>query len=215
MRILFFGDSITQGFWGVEGGWVERIRKHYDALWVENLQSGVQPEIFNLGISGDTTRSLLARIEPETKARRWPSDSLVVVIAIGTNDDLFESDTQWVSPAEFRANLETILSIVSPLADAIALVGNPACDEARTSPVAWGDFTYSNKELERSEGIIREVADKNGLVFVPLFKDFKKRLDEGDDLLTDGLHPNDVGHQFIADKVRPALQTSIDRVKNL
>ena len=142
MRILCFGDSITQGFWGIEGGWVERLRKHYDSISAKNLDAGTQPEIFNLGISGDTTKNLLARIEPEIKARTWENDAVVVIVAIGTNDDLFEGGTQWVSPREFHSNLEKIVGIIKPLASAVIFVGNPACNEAKTDPVSWGDYHY-------------------------------------------------------------------------
>ncbi len=201
MRILFFGDSITQGFWGVEGGWVEQIRKHYDALAVKDLRNNKQPEIFNLGISGDTTKNLLARIENETKVRKWENDPLVVVIAIGTNDDLFEGDVQYVPPEEFRQNLEKLIERLKPVVDKMMLVGNPACDELKTTPVFWGDFHYTNAELQRSEKTIEEVAYKNGLTYVPIFEAFKVELDKGMDFLADGLHPNDSGHKFIANTV--------------
>ena len=113
MRILFFGDSITQGFWSKEGGWVEIIRKYYDGLALDDLKHNKQPEIFNLGVSGDTTKNLLARIESETKARIWPDDPVVIVISIGTNDDLFEGGKQWITPAEFETNLNAIIDTVT------------------------------------------------------------------------------------------------------
>jgi lysophospholipase L1-like esterase len=211
MRILFFGDSITQGFWSIDGGWVEKIRKHYDGISMQDLDNNVQPEIFNLGISGDTTRNLLKRIDAEVLARKWKEDPLIVVIAIGTNDDLFESNEQWVKPEEFRTNLEKILSKVSPITTAVMFVGNPACDESKTSPVSWGDFTYTNRELERSEKTIAELANSQGFSFVPIFDGFKTKLDAGEDLLMDGLHPNDAGHKYIADCVLPELDLLIDR----
>ena len=209
MRILFFGDSITQGFWGVEGGWVEQIRKHFDSLAIADLDNSNQPYIFNLGISGDTTRSLLKRIESETRARIWQDEPIMVVIAIGTNDDLFEASEQWVPPKEFEANLEKIIDLLRTIADSIVLVGNPACDESKTTPVSWGDFTYTNKELERSEKTIEKVAKKHSLSYVPIFEEFKQKLDAGANLLTDGLHPNDAGHQFIADRVLAKLEESL------
>jgi lysophospholipase L1-like esterase len=212
MRILFFGDSITQGFWSVEGGWVEKIRKHYDGIAMQDLDHDMQPRIFNLGISGDTTRNLLKRIEGETLARKWKEDPLVVVIAIGTNDDLFESDEQWVRPEEFRANLEKILSTLAPISTAVMFVGSPACDETKTSPVSWGDFTYTNRELERSERTVAEVAASHGALFVPIFDGFRTKLDAGEDLLMDGLHPNDTGHAYIADRVLPELDLLIGKV---
>ena len=211
MRALFFGDSITQGFWGIDGGWVERIRRHYDSRSIQDFDH-MQPEVFNLGISGDTTRNLLTRIEAETRVRKG-SDPLVVLVAIGSNDDLFESDKQWVRPEEFHSNLETILAILRPLADAIVFVGNPACDEAQTTPVAWGDYHYTNREMQRSEQTMREVAEAHSITFVPIFDAFKARLDAGDSLLQDGLHPNDAGHQFIFERVLPMLDAVVGRLK--
>ena len=208
MRILCFGDSITQGLWGVEGGWVERLRKHYDALSIADLDN-MQPEVFNLGVSGDTTRSLLARIEAETKARTWKRDLPVVAVAIGANDGLFEGGRQWVNPDEFRGNLEKILRILKPLANKVVLVGSPACDEAQTCPVPWGDFAYTNRELQRFEQTMQEVAARHKLSFVPIYQGFKQRLDNGDALLADGLHPNDAGHRHIAEQVLPVLDTIV------
>ncbi len=209
MRILFFGDSITQGFWDSEGGWVERIRKHYDSLALADLKNNNQPEIFNLGVSGDTTRNLLARIEAETKIRKWKDDPVIAVVAIGTNDDVFESDKQWVPPEEFKNNLKQIVKILTPITQGILLVGNTACDESKTTPVFWGDFSYTNIELQRSEKAIEEIASQNGLPHVPIFDAFKAKLDEGADLLADGLHPNDAGHDFIQARVLPRLNKLI------
>ena len=209
MKVLFFGDSITQGFWDIEGGWAGRIRKHYDKLALADLEHNEQPYIFNVGISGETTRSLLQRIEAETRARVWRGEPVVVAVAIGTNDDLFESDEQWVTPEEFRANLEQIVTILKPLAARIILIGNPAVDEARTVPVFWGDFNYTNRELERSERVIGEVAARHDLAYVPIYGQFKARLDAGDDLLSDGLHPNGDGHQLMSDLILPVLQREL------
>jgi lysophospholipase L1-like esterase len=213
MRILCFGDSITQGLWGIEGGWVERVRRHFDTLSVKDL-SHVQPEIFNLGISGDTTRSLLGRITSETSARTWKQDPVVVVIAIGTNDGLFEDGEQWIGPEEFHGNLERIIVSLKPVVSGIMLVGNPACDESRTMPVSWGDFTYANRELERCEKTIAEIAGRHGLTYVPLFAGFKRKLEAGEDLLADGLHPNDAGHQYIADRVLLELASLLQKIKS-
>lgn len=210
MRVLFFGDSIAQGFWDSEGGWVERLRKHYDSLALKNLRNNKQPEIFNVGVSGDTTRSLLSRIEAETRVRKWPNSLLYVVVAIGTNDDLFESDKLFVPPEEFKANLVQIVKILEPISQAVVFLGNPACDESKTRPVFWGDYTYTNKDLERSEKTIDQVAKSKNVVYIPLFEKFKAKLDEGAELLADGLHPNDEGHKFIFELVRPELDKLIN-----
>jgi lysophospholipase L1-like esterase len=208
MRILCFGDSITQGFWDIEGGWVARIRRHFDEAAIRAMGQGTSApfiEMCNLGLSGDTTRNLLNRMVPEIKVRAEPGDPLVVLLAIGTNDDLFENTTQWVQPDEFRVNLINLVDSVMPLCSRLILIGNPACDESKTTPVSWGNYCYWNRELERSEGVIQAVAELKRLPFVPLYKEFGSRLAAGELLLADGLHPNSAGHELIASQVLPVL----------
>jgi hypothetical protein len=69
MRVLVFGDSITQGYWDTDGGWVDRIRRHFDTIQATDLQDNDEPTIFNLGISADNSRNILERIETETISR--------------------------------------------------------------------------------------------------------------------------------------------------
>ena len=38
---------------------------------------------------------------------------------------------------------------------------------------------------------------------------FKKALDSGEDLLADGLHPNEAGHQLMADAVQPNIEQQL------
>lgn len=205
MRVLVFGDSITQGFWGVEGGWVERLRKHYDSLAVKDLKNHNQPAIFNMGVSGDTTRNLLARVELETKVRKWSGEPLIAVLAIGTNDELFEKEEQLVPPQEFEQNINKLISMLKPLTDGLMFVGNAACDEKLTTPVFWSDIHYTNEQMLAYEKIIESICREQGIKFVPVFSEFKASLDAGQDLLEDGLHPNDAGHQLIFELVQPEL----------
>ena len=204
MRVLAFGDSIAQGFWSVEGGWVEKLRRNYDGLALKDLKNNNQPEIFNLGVSGDTTRNLLARVELETKVRKWPGDPITVLLAIGTNDELFQNDEQLVGPDEFKANVRKILSTLRPLADKIMLIGNASCDEKLTRPVFWSDIHYTNEQLMKYEEYIAEIAADENIPFVPIFEKFQEG-QSSKQLLADGLHPNDDGHQLIFELVRPEL----------
>ncbi len=205
MRVLVFGDSIAQGFWDSDGGWVERLRKYYDALALKDLHNNKQPEIFNLGVSGDTTHNLLARVELETEVRKWPGDPLIAVVAIGTNDDLFENGEQRVSPEEFNANIQKVIETLKPITQKIMFVGNAACDEKLTTPVFWADIHYTNEQMRKYEQIVQKVAAEQKLPFVPVFETFQAKMAAGENLLADGLHPNDAGHELIFQLVRPEL----------
>ena len=137
---------------------------------LKNLHNNKQPELFNLGISGDTTQRLLARIGFETKARKWPGGSQIAVVAIGTNDDVFEGGKQRKEPAELRTNIQKIIMILKPLVDGILFVGNIACDEELTTPVFWADIHYTNERMQKHEQIIQDVALEQEIAFVPVFK---------------------------------------------
>ena len=72
--ICVFGDSIAWGASDSEkGGWVERLK-----IYMGEHRSG---NVYNLGVSGDTTNDLLERFEQEAKAR----ESDVIIFAVGTN----------------------------------------------------------------------------------------------------------------------------------
>lgn len=211
MRVLVFGDSITQGFWAVEAGWVERIRQHYDTIQVGDLRHKDEPTIFNLGISANNSGDVLKRIKAETLARIGHNHSITVLVQIGTNDSSVCRDTVDVSIklAEYRHNLEEIVEQLQPIAQKIVLVGVAACDESKTVPVFWNGIDYTDKQLKSYEDVMKSVADQTGTYFIPVFEAFKQELEKGADLLADGLHPNDNGHKIIADIVLHELEKLI------
>ena len=53
---------------------------------------------------------------------------------------------------------------------------------------------------------MRKIATESGVNFIPVFEKFKTELDKENDLLPDGLHPNDKGHEIIYSIVRPKLE---------
>lgn len=210
MRVLVFGDSITQGYWDIDGGWVDRIRKHFDTIQFTDLQNNDEPTIFNLGISADNSRNILERIEAETLARTRHGNLPVIIVQIGVNDSSTDNQTidnsVRISIEDYESNLREIIKRVRPISSRIIFVGLSACDEEKTTPVSWGDFHYTNEAIKRYESVMGVVAKEHDIPFIPVFEEFKKAIDEGKDFLPDGLHPNNEGHQFIADTVRPKLE---------
>ncbi|MDO8436493.1 MAG: SGNH/GDSL hydrolase family protein [bacterium] len=59
MNICIFGDSITWGAYDPQnGGWVNRLRNYFE-VQDEDI------DVYNLGISGDSTTDLFGNIEME------------------------------------------------------------------------------------------------------------------------------------------------------
>jgi lysophospholipase L1-like esterase len=173
--VVFLGDSITQG-------WEAGLPQAFPEL-----------RIANRGISGDTTRGVLLRLNEDVLALQ----PRAVVMLIGTND------------LEEKAAPEVIASNVALILDALQ-AHNPKM------PVVLCRVFPSSATMRRpSEQIIRinalcaEVARTRPQVTVvdtwSIFADAHgdARLAEFPDLL----HPNELGYAQWARALRPALKT--------
>lgn len=204
MRVLVFGDSIAQGFWDTEGGWVARLRKHYDILQVKDLNKE-QPTVINLGISGDKSDSILKRLKVETKARTWPGEEFLFIFAVGANNSYKKHGKYYSTPEQFRNDLEKIIKISKEFSGKIMFVGLAACEEHRTTPVWWDDVVWTNKRIFEFDKTLRKVCEMNNTLYVPVYGVFQKEMAEGHELFIDGVHPNNAGHELIFQFVRPEL----------
>lgn len=205
MRVLVFGDSITQGYWDTEGGWVDALRKYYDERQFTDLQNNDEPTIFNLGISADNSSDILKRLEAETAARTWQNNLPTLIVQIGVNDSCLEDGSPQVSLEQYKDNLEQMVTMAKKFGSGLVFVGSSCCHDNRTNPVVWGEHYYSNADIKAYETAMSEVAIKTSTPFIPVFDKFKAELDKGRDLLPDGLHPNHEGHQVILDIVKPEI----------
>jgi len=211
VRVLVFGDSVAQGFWDIEGGWVARLRKYYDNRQIADLRNRNEPVIFNLGVSGGTSETILDRFESEIRARQHRSEELCIVVSSGLNDSYREGQNTYNTTLEaYSHNFQQFAKIARKYTHKLMFVGLVACDEKQTTPVFWRDIYYTNERIQLFEGVMEKVATKNGIAFVPVFDMFKSHLDAGEKLLADGLHPNDAGHELISRLVRPELEKLIN-----
>jgi lysophospholipase L1-like esterase len=173
--------------------------------------------IINAGVPGNTTRDALARLDHDVISLH-PD---VVTILFGINDsavDVWKGATQPRVPLnEYEANLRTIVARVRT-AGGIPILLTP-------NPVAWtpeilklfGRPPYQpdnpdgwNVYLKRYADAVRQVAADEHAPLVDVNKMFREYAAAPGhhlaDLLIDGMHPNDAGHQMIADGVLKAIQ---------
>ncbi len=69
------------------------------------------------------------------------------------------------------------------------------CDESKTMPVPWVNIFYTNENMEKYGGILKEVCGENNVLLLDV------------ELLTttdfdDGLHPNAEGHRKIFEQAK-------------
>lgn len=196
MNILVFGDSIALGLWDENGGWVGKLTK---LLVGKALESELQEdyEVYNLGVSGDTTDGLLQRFEFETK-QRLSDDETAIIFAIGINDSEYCHSTRQmkVLPEKFRRNLEELIGQAEKYASKIAFIGLTPVDETKVDPIPWAsDFSYRNEFVRRYDEIIKNVCRENNVVYLELFDSLMRS--GFIELLADGVHPGGRGHEMI------------------
>jgi lysophospholipase L1-like esterase len=211
MRVLVFGDSITQGFFAETAGWVQRLFNYYSAKILEDVSRG-WIEIFNLGISGDRTNWLLERLEPEIYARisHWPNEEVILVFAIGINDTAFDGNRERSNVAKYQNSVNELITMSKNFTSKVLLVGLTACEEEVVNNRTYKSKHLSNERIEAFEKVLGAIADDNQVSHVPIFNTFKTNLDAREKLLADGIHPNDAGHQLIFELVLPELDKLIN-----
>ncbi len=194
MNILIFGDSITWGAYDPEqGGWATRLRNYFE-------EQDNDVAVYNLGISGDTTADLLARIEVEAKSR----EPNLIIFAIGINDAQFIHSTNGlrVSPDEFQQNLAKLLALAKKFTNKVVFVGLTKVDESKTAPIPWNTAkSYTNENIERLDNVIKKFCEDTKLKFIPMESIV------GNDDLIDGLHPNTKGHIKIFNQMKSEIES--------
>ncbi|NUJ97344.1 hypothetical protein HGA92_00980 [Candidatus Gracilibacteria bacterium] len=107
MRILIFGDSITEGFCDYEmGGWINMLKIYF---W----KKGAKFRVTNLGISGDNSEDILKRFESFQKAynHKYQNKS-IIIFSFGMNDSLLlKNGNNDINIDEFKKNIEKLIQI--------------------------------------------------------------------------------------------------------
>lgn len=173
IRILAFGDSLTAGYGLAQ-----------DESFPAQLQAalharGVDAEVINAGVSGDTTAGGLARLDWTLAS---PAD--FVIVELGANDAL-----RGLEPAAAEANLDAILGRFRTEGVGVLLTGMLA--PRNLGPEYGASF----------DPIFPRLADRHGVAFYPFFLDGVAG--NADLNLADGLHPNADGVALIVRRILP------------
>ena len=182
IKILFLGDSLTEGY-GVSK------EKSYPALVVEKLnhrfaERKMAKRVAALygGISGSTSASALSRLRWFLKAK-----PRLLFLAMGANDGL-----RGLPASEMEKNLDATIELARKEGLKTILAG------MRLPP------NYGKKNGEEFAAVFTRLAKKYELPFVP----FLLANVGGEQALNidDGIHPNEKGHEKIAEQIFPVLE---------
>ena len=180
-RIVFLGDSLTAGL-GLSAD------RSFPSLIGRRLAAnGLDYEVVNAGVSGDTSAGGVRRLE-------WSLDGdvRVLIVALGGNDGL-----RGLPPPELKKNLAAILDRARERKVAVILAGMEA------PPNFGSEYTREFR------GVYAELAAKYGVRFIP----FLLQGVAGEPSLNqaDGIHPNARGAELVADLVWKELEPELRR----
>lgn len=180
MKLLILGDSISSG-WGAEKGYADYLLNDYAGR--EKI------EIYNYSVPGSIITDGLNRL-PEILPTVGQIDYFIC--NFGTNDGLpsiYGGEVR-VSLSEFKQGLVSLLEL---LPDSVGLIflGTVSSFEPEI-----------NQSLVLYNQVIRDFALQKKGIFIDLYSLLLLRPEL---LQGDGLHPNDLGHRILADKLNEVI----------
>ena len=203
--LYVFGDSIAYGAFDTVGGWVQRIRAKIDSRNITEDDYWVY--LANVSISGNTSTDLLERFEIEYLNRK-SDDEQIFIFAIGINDSYVFNETgePIISLEQYKNNLSSLYDATSKYGNKIAFVGLTPVDESKVNPVPWRtEISYFNSSVAQYNAALKEFAATKQVPFIDMWQAFNELNYTA--LLSDGLHPNNEGHELMAAKIEPLIKS--------
>jgi acyl-CoA thioesterase-1 len=186
VRVLAFGDSLTQGY-GVPPG------MEFPARLERTLKArGLDVTVINAGVSGETSAGGLARIDWLLGDGTNGPDAAIV--ELGANDGL-----RGLSPAEMEKNLDGILARLKAR-------GIPVLFAGMKAPRNFG----AGYAMEY-DSVFPRLAMKYEALFYPFFLEgvaLDRTL-----LQPDGLHPNPAGVDEIVNHMAPLAERLVRQAR--
>jgi lysophospholipase L1-like esterase len=172
----------------------------------------IPARVINAGVGGNTTEQARARFEKDVLARK----PALVVIQLGIND---ASVDVWKKPPatgprveldRYEANLRHFVQTLKGRGARVIVMTPNALRWTDTMKARYGKPPYRpddpdglNVLLKRYADAAREVARAEGVPLVDVYAAFeahgKEKGHTVDELLLDGIHPNEKGHRLVAD----------------
>lgn len=175
-RIVILGDSLTAGY-GVSK------ESAFPAQLEKKLKAkGKAVEVIAAGISGSTSASGLRRLRWQLKQK--PD---VLLLALGANDGL-----RGIKVEKTRENLNNVIEEAKKFHLKVILVGMKL--PPNYGETYRGDFEKMFVELAAAKGVGRIPFLLEGVAGVPTLN------------LEDGIHPNEKGHEKIAEHILPFVK---------
>ena len=195
MELICLGDSITYGY-GVRSA----------QRWTTLVGQALACPVVNLGVSGDTTGGMLARLNTEVipRLRQQPLGMRPTVLLMGGVNDIFYSGTDTAARANMGAMVQQVLT-----AGGCCVMLSPLTVSFPTVTPEWQEVMRPSNEavLKAYQQWMALFCRTFHVPYIPLY-DLLRDADgtPRPELYLDGLHPTAEGHRIMAERIAAALR---------
>ena len=189
-KLICLGDSLTFG-----------LRVPHSQAWPRLVSRETGMEVQNLGISGDTTGGMLARLQNLTgMLGHGAAENMPVLLILGGSNDIFYAGTDTVAKANIGAMIHQAMA-----AHMMPVVGISLPIAPEDAPKNWGkiaDFHKAAQQIAAYSQWLKDFCAAFGVPYVDFRQDFLAA--DGTvrrELFVDGLHPNAQGHKLMAHRL--------------
>ena len=209
-KIVFLGDSITQGAGAT----------NEENVYLEVCAKKLGAKAVNFGVGG--TR-IAPQITPSAeafcdeyfllRAKKMDKDADLVVVFGGTND-FGHGDAPFgrigdKDPATFCGAYDALIEyLMATYGKEKLLIVYPLRRRNETATNGDGSKAEGSKPLAEYHDAEKVVAEKCGLKSVDFWNDgdLNPNTPDGNENFADGLHPNDIGHRLLGEKLAEAIK---------
>jgi len=188
MKMICIGDSLTYGL-GVP----------VENSWVEILNRETEYDVYNKGISGDTSGGMLARLERDV----LKEDPDIVFVMGGANDFIMGCDLGVVK-ANLMAIVHQLYAARKKVILGIEIAGDP--EHIRKDWANLADFYEVNEKVAAMAKWLPDFCQAFQIPYVNLYQEFHDTIRGREtQYFFDGVHPNSKGHRLMADIIKANL----------
>lgn len=208
-NIVVIGDSIGSGHWDSQGGWVARLTGYFNALALESDYE-IWHSLMNLSLPGEGVSSVFKRFEVELESiEALLSDPSLILFALGTNDTMVDMSrnkpvTDINTFGERVADLNQLCQ--SPRLTPVWL-SLPQVDDDLVNPMPWKPgWGYQDDMIRRFNNRLGELSLAHDFDLIDVYTPLAQ--EDLSEVLADGVHPSDWGHEIIFETVLAYLKDS-------
>ncbi len=196
VRVVCLGDSVTGVYYHTGG---RRAYPEMLQLALKRLYPDASVEVFNAGISGNTTVDALKRLDTDVLTHK----PHLVTVMFGLND------MTRVPMEEYEANLSTIIQKCRDAGAEVMLCTPNSVTDTPSRP--------RTRLFEYREGILR-VGERANAPVVDCFSVFEAVRSENSSqwlmIMSDEIHPNMAGHKLFAERIAQAISGKAVSLEN-